>query len=172
VSDASRKCASANFSEQMLAVESLAYSPHKTLVKVNLATMSVSLQTRALFFEERIIEFAWRLPARLKIQVKKRKLILRQLLHHYVPVAFVGRSSQGFGVPVGYWLRGLLREGAENLPSPKLLSADRLLDAQAIRIMWVRYLSGRIRQYAFWPGLMYQAWKRNWCESEPCRRRL
>ena len=55
----------------MLAVKSLVYSPHKTLVKVNLATMSASLQTRAFFFEERIIEFAWRLPARLKIQVKK-----------------------------------------------------------------------------------------------------
>ena len=70
------------------------------------------------------------------------------------------RPKQGFGVPIEHWLRGPLRDWAEDLLSPEALSAEGLLDVGMVRAMWERHLSGRNVQYALWNVLMFQAWRR------------
>jgi len=163
VSDASRWPKLMNFNEQMMAIDSLTYLPDDILVKVDRAAMAASLETRVPFLDERVIKFAWSLPLDLKIREGRGKWIVRQLLHRYVPSALVERPKQGFAVPIEHWLRGPLRDWAEDLLSEQSLADEGLLDPKPIREMWARHLAGRNVQYALWSVLMYQAWRRRWC---------
>lgn len=162
VADPSRWPAASSFIERMLAVDTTTYLPDDILVKVDRAAMAVSLETRVPFLDERVIAFAWQLPLHQKVRNGEGKWLLRRLLYRYVPRELVERPKQGFGVPIEHWLRGPLREWAEDLLSPAALAADGLLDPAPIRAMWQRHLAGRNVQYALWPILMYQAWKARW----------
>ena len=152
----------ASFTERMMAVDSLTYLPDDILVKVDRAAMAASLETRVPFLDPRVIDFAWNLPLRQKVRDGHGKWLLRQLLYRHVPRELVERPKQGFGVPIEHWLRGPLREWAEDLLSPTALSGDGMLDPEPIRRMWQRHLSGRNVQYSLWSILMYQAWRRRW----------
>lgn len=151
-----------DFTEQMMAVDTLTYLPDDILVKVDRAAMAVGLETRVPFIDERVIQFAWQLPFHQKVRNGQGKWLLRQLLYRYVPRELVDRPKQGFGVPIEHWLRTSLREWAEDLLSPSALASDEFLDPKPIRTMWQQHLSGRNVQYALWNILMYQAWRRRW----------
>lgn len=148
-----------NFNERMMAIDTLTYLPDDILVKVDRAAMAGSLETRIPFLDPRVIDFAWKLPLHQKIRNGQGKWLLRQLLYRYIPKEMVERPKQGFGVPIEHWLRGPLREWAEDLVSPKNLADDGLLDPSLVRAMWQKHLSGRNVQHALWNVLMYQAWK-------------
>lgn len=162
VADSARWPALPGFAERMMAVDTLSYLPDDILVKVDRAAMAASLETRVPFLDARVIDFAWRLPFHQKVRDGQGKWLLRQLLYRHVPRELVERPKQGFGVPIEHWLRGPLRDWAEDLLSPEALAADGLLDPAPIRGMWQRHLSGRNVQYALWNVLMYQAWRRRW----------
>ncbi|MDP2430935.1 MAG: asparagine synthase (glutamine-hydrolyzing) [Pseudomonadota bacterium] len=162
VADTDRWPAAPNFAGRMMAVDTLTYLPDDILVKVDRAAMAASLETRVPFLDERVIAFAWRLPFHQKARDGQGKWLLRQLLYRHVPRELVERPKQGFGVPIEHWLRGPLREWAEDLLSPTALAADGLLDPAPIRAMWQRHLSGQNVQYALWTVLMYQAWRARW----------
>ena len=150
------------FTERMMAVDTLTYLPDDILVKVDRAAMSTSLETRVPFLDPRVLSFAWSLPINQKIRNGSSKWVLRQLLYKYVPRELVDRPKQGFGVPLEHWLRGPLRDWAEELLAPSALSVDGLIDPQPIRDIWKLHLSGHNVQYALWNVLMYQAWRLHW----------
>jgi asparagine synthase (glutamine-hydrolysing) len=162
VSDASRWPATTNFSEQMMAVDTLTYLPDDILVKVDRAAMAVGLETRVPFLDERIIHFAWQLPLNDKIRGKNGKWVLRQLLSRHLPKSLFLRPKQGFGVPLESWLRGPLRGWAEDLIAHLSRSSGHLLNMQKIRAAWRSHLSGKNMQYALWPILMFGAWANRW----------
>ena len=145
-----------------MAVDTLTYLPDDILVKVDRAAMAASLETRVPFLDPRVIDFAWHVPLGQKVRAGQGKWLLRQLLYRYVPRELMERPKQGFGVPIEHWLRGPLRDWAEDLLSPSALAADGLLNPSSIRAMWERHLSGRNVQYALWNVLMYMAWKQRW----------
>lgn len=162
VSDFSRWPALPSFVERMMALDTLSYLPDDILVKVDRAAMHASLETRVPFLDERVIDFAWRLPLHQKIRDGQGKWLLRNLLYRHVPRELVERPKQGFGVPIEHWLRGPLRDWAEDLLAPEALAADGLIDPAPVRAMWQKHLSGRNVQYALWNVLMYQAWRKRW----------
>jgi asparagine synthase (glutamine-hydrolysing) len=162
VADPSQWPALSSFTERMMAVDTLTYLPDDILVKIDRAAMATSLETRVPFLDPRVIDLAWNLPLRQKVRDGQGKWLLRQLLYRHVPKVIVDRPKQGFGVPIEHWLRGPLRDWAEDLLSQTALAADGMLDPAPIRAMWQRHLSGRNVQHALWNVLMYQAWRRRW----------
>ncbi|MCE6967481.1 asparagine synthase (glutamine-hydrolyzing) [Cereibacter sphaeroides] len=145
---------------RMMAQDMRSYLPDDILCKVDRAAMGVSLETRVPFLDPEVLALSARLPAHMKIRDGQGKWALRQMLYRHVPRALIERPKTGFSIPVGDWLRGPLREWAENLLSPSALARDGLLDPAPIRQAWVEHLSGRRDwTHRLWIILMFMAWR-------------
>lgn len=145
--------------EQMCLLDQLTYLPDDILAKVDRAAMACSLETRVPFLDHRVVEFAWQLPMSMKLRDGQGKWLLRQVLYRHVPRELIDRPKQGFSVPLDQWLRGPLRDWAENLLAPERLRSQGLLNVAQVRAKWQEHVDGRRNwQHLLWDVLMLQAW--------------
>ena len=151
------------FTERMMLLDLTGYLPGDILVKVDRASMAVSLETRAPLLDHRLIEWTWRLPLAFKRRNRTGKWMLRQLLYRYVPPSLVERPKMGFAVPIDRWLRGPLRDWAWSLLEPSRLRREGVLRPESIERLWYDHQSGRRNhQHRLWVALMFQAWREEW----------
>lgn len=152
-----------SFAERMMYGDALSYLPNDVLTKVDRASMAVSLEARAPLLDQRVFEYAWSLPLKMKIREGQGKWLLRQVLSRYVPAALFERPKQGFTVPVGEWLRGPLKDWAEEMLAEKRLAGEGYLNAPLVRGVWEEHLRGRGRHaHKLWTVLMFQSWLERW----------
>jgi len=148
-----------DFVQRMMFLDTITYLPDDILVKLDRASMAVGLESRVPFLDHRVIELSWRLPLTMKLRDGQTKWLLRQALCRYVPPGLVDRPKSGFAVPVHEWLRGPLRDWAEQLLDADRLRREGFYDPAPIRQKWADHLSGRHnRMPELWNILMFQAW--------------
>jgi asparagine synthase (glutamine-hydrolysing) len=143
---------------RLMALDLVDFLPNDILVKTDRASMATSLELRAPLLDHEVVELASRFPAEWTWADGGGKRALKDLLARRVPRPLWERPKQGFGVPVGAWLRGPLRGWAEDLLAPAALEATGLWRVGPIRHQWDALLAGRPTEYLLWRILQAQAW--------------
>src|SRR5579883_81044 len=148
--------------EAMMLFDTLNVLPDDFLTKVDRASMAVSLETRAPLLDPQVFELAWRMPLAWRIGANTGKLMLREVLRDFVPATIVERPKQGFGMPVGAWLKGPLRAWVEALLDERRLRREGYLSPEPIRRKWAQHLAGtHDRQSEIWAAVVFQEWLAN-----------
>ena len=145
--------------DAMLLTDQMTYLPNDLLVKVDIATMAVSLEARSPFLDHHVIEFAASLPQNLKLRRLTSKYLLKKVLRKLLPSENLNRRKMGFGVPVGHWFRGKMQPFLrEVLLSEKAVRRD-LFKTDAVRQLIELHTRGE-RDYSqqLWTLLMLELW--------------
>jgi len=133
--------------------------PEGIHTKLDRASMAVALELRVPLLDHRLFTLAWRMPQNWLAHGGVGKQLLRRMLARQLPDAIVARRKHGFDVPIAAWLRGPLRQWAEDLLDIRALARDPLIDERAVRATFDEHLAGRANHgYALWALLMYRAW--------------
>ena len=148
-----------DFKHQMMYMDTLYCLPDDILTKVDRASMGVGLEARVPLLDHRVVEYAWQIPIEINFQKGANKKILRKILYKYVPRNLIERPKMGFSIPIDEWLRGSMRDWAENLLSEERLLREGFLNPVPIRQKWKEHLSGKRNwQSSLWSVLMFQGW--------------
>jgi len=151
--------------DRALKADTSHYLPNDLLVKVDIASMAVSLEARSPFLDHHVMEFAASLPARYKLRGLTTKYLLKSAMKEMLPSENLTRSKMGFGVPIGRWFRGELRNFlAETILSERSIKRG-YFKTNALRNFVDEHLDGR-RDYSnpLWTLLMLELWHREFID--------
>ena len=144
---------------RMRARDAATYLHDDVLTKVDRASMSVALEVRVPMLSPPLIALAFALPPSLLVRCDGGKAVLRDALARHIPRPLFEREKTGFGVPLGAWLRGPLRDWARDLLAAQRFRASGLCDAGVIEAAWRQHVSGaRDRSAALWTAVMLAGW--------------
>lgn len=142
-----------------LLADTMTYLPNDLLVKVDIASMAVSLEARSPFLDHHVIEFAASLPENLKLRGLTSKYLLKRVLAKLLPAENLQRRKMGFGVPIGHWLRGKMQPFLrETLLSEKSLGRGFFQPAAVARMVELHTRGERDYAHQLWTLLMLELW--------------
>jgi asparagine synthase (glutamine-hydrolysing) len=135
------------------------YLPNDLLVKVDIATMAVSLEARSPFLDHHLIEFAASLPEKLKLRGLTTKYLLKRMLKKLLPAENLDRRKMGFGVPIGHWFRGKLQPFLRETILSETALRRGLFRPEAVRQLVELHTRGeRDNSHQLWTLLMLELW--------------
>jgi asparagine synthase (glutamine-hydrolysing) len=143
--------------EVAMYLDAISFLPDDILAKVDRASMAVSLEVREPLLDHRLVELAWSLPLSMKTRDLRGKWLLRKLLARHLPPTLIDQGKQGFGLPIGEWLRGPLREWAASLVDESRIAREGWFDVKSVRRIWN---DGPVAggEPVLWSLLMFQQW--------------
>ncbi len=149
----------ADFTERMMYRDLIGYLPDDILVKLDRASMAVSLESRVPYLDHRVVELSWRIPISMKIKNGRGKWVLREILYRHVPRALIDGPKKGFGLPIDEWLRGPLLEWATEMLDVNRMRDAGYLNHEMVHEEWRLHVKGRHNAHQkLWSVLMFQAW--------------
>ncbi len=139
------------------------YLPDNILVKVDRATMSVSLEGREPFLDHKIIEWTCKLPSEFKYKKRKNKYLLRKILYKYIPYNLVERPKQGFGIPMYEWFKSELKQlYLEYLDEEKIIR-EGIFNPQQIKKLVDDFIHHKkLNHNKLWLLLVFRMWAEKW----------
>lgn len=140
----------------MRLIDIYTYLPDDILVKVDRAAMSVGLESRAPFLDPRVFELSSQMPYGTLIRDNQLKFPLKELAYKLIGKDIMDRRKMGFGVPIGEWLRGPLKEWAQGILNAE--NKGELFNEQILEYYWERHLNGEDWGYWIWNYLMLKSW--------------
>lgn len=142
-----------------LLADTMTYLPNDLLVKVDIASMAVSLEARSPFLDHHLLEFAARLPENYKLRGLTTKYLLKKVLGKLLPTENIKRRKMGFGVPIGHWFRGEMRGFLEStLLSEKALKRGYLKPEAVTNLVHEHTEGRRDSSHQLWTLLMLELW--------------
>ncbi len=146
-----------------MAVDRQTYLPDAMLVKVDRASMAAGLEIRVPLLDQRVVDYAARIPEKYLYHHGKGKMILRKLLARFVPPALFERPKMGFAIPVSQWLRSELKPILQDYLSEDRLKQEGLFDTALVRSAITEHLSGvQNHPHRLWALLMWEMWRERW----------
>jgi asparagine synthase (glutamine-hydrolysing) len=147
----------------IMAIDYQTYLVDDILQKVDRATMTHSLEGREPFLDHRVIEWAAQLPTEYKYNKGVKKLILKDIVHQYVPKEVMDRPKMGFGIPIEDWLTKDLKYLVDEFFSTQYLTKQKIFDVQATQKVIAAFYNGKKERSAkIWYLLMFQMWYNHW----------
>jgi asparagine synthase (glutamine-hydrolysing) len=142
-----------------LLTDIMTYLPNDLLVKVDIATMAVSLEARSPFLDHHVIEFAASLPEKYKLRGLTSKYLLKRVLKKLLPQENLERKKMGFGVPIGHWFRGQLQPFLrETILSEKALKRGLFKPDSVKQMVELHSRAERDHSHQLWTLLMLELW--------------
>jgi len=153
------KANGAGIIDATLLTDTMTYLPNDLLVKMDIASMAVSLEARSPFLDHHLMEFAASLPEKLKLRRLTTKYLLKRALKDLLPSENLNRGKMGFGVPIGHWFRGPMESFMrETLLSEKALSRG-LFKPEAVRLIIDQHVAHKQdHSHRLWTLLMLELW--------------
>jgi asparagine synthase (glutamine-hydrolysing) len=154
------------WASQMMRFDAETYLPEDVLTKVDRMSMAHSIESRVPLLDNEVIDFASTLPASLKIKDGRRKHVLKEVAAALLPADILGRRKQGFGVPLGVWFRGGLRElFADTLLSASSLQRGYFEPAFVKRIVEEHASGKRDHTLRLWQLVVFETWHRLYIDA-------
>ena len=150
---------------RLLAVDTHTYLPGDLLPKVDITTMSVSLEARSPFLDQRLVEWAAGVPGPRKLPGGNLKALLKGVLEDWIPYDLLHRRKQGFAVPLDDWLRGPLRPLVHDVLLDRTAEERGILRPEAVRRLVEAHQAGADRGTQVYALLMLELWFREVLEA-------
>lgn len=152
-----------SFAEWTMFADAIHFLPGDILTKVDRASMAVSLEARAPLLDIRLFAHAWALPMADKIEGGRGKKILRDILYRHVPRELIDRPKQGFGVPIGSWMRGPLKDWTHDMIHHSVLETAFGLDPSVVHGVFDDHILGRApTRDTVWRLCVLSQWGQRW----------
>ena len=152
-------------SERARVLDLQSYLPGDLLFKTDISSMANSLELRAPFLDYKYLEIAHLIPTKYKIHNGEGKHLLREIARGIVPASLIDRPKMGFAIPRALWLRGPIKEMANELLLGKTAMDRGWVDSKTVEKYWLLHQSGRDYDRILWPILMLELWARNWVDQ-------
>ena len=150
----------------MMAIDYQTYLLDDILQKVDRATMSVSLEGREPFLDQRVIEWAAKLPMDYKYNKGSKKFIIKEIVHKYIPNAMLDRPKMGFGIPIAAWLQKDLKPFVDNYFDAAFINKQNIFNNEEVQRIKDSFYKGKIeRAEKIWYLLMFQMWYDKWMNN-------
>jgi len=152
--------------DYMMAIDYQTYLLDDILQKVDRATMSVSLEGREPFLDQRVIEWAAQLPMEYKYNKGNKKFIIKQIVHKYIPKEIMDRPKMGFGIPIAAWLQNDLKPFVDKYLAEDFIVKQNIFDSNVVRQMKTAFYGNKTETAEkIWFLLMFQMWYDKWVNN-------